>query len=439
MNDLLQRCIALLQQHSHEAYLVGGTVRDQLLGRESHDIDVVVKADALKIARAMANQLGGAFYALDAERETGRIVMPHREVIDMALMRGADIEADLAARDFTINAMARPLAEGSALIDPFRGAEDLRLRVIRAVSDQSFIGDPVRLVRAVRLAAELGFSLEPYTRDLMQRDALLLLQPAGERIRAELAKIFQMPAAASSIDLLHAYELLSLILPHARWDEATARFMHGLAAIALLIGDGERGNHVWDNSLARFRATLRAYAAEPLSDDRTRWLVLKLATLYDSIEDIAADLQQLHFSRHEIEFARALMRHASRFGQLAQPVDALTTHRFFRDTGAAGLGLIVLGLARAIETPRAEQMLAIAEALLEHYVEAYERIIAPAPLINGVELAERFNLRGPQIGEALRALIEAQVSGEVTTREDAERYLQSAISHNGVVPRRDQP
>ena len=119
MDDLLARCITLLGADSTAAWLVGGTVRDQLLGRDSHDIDIAVASGALAIARKLANVLGGAYFPLDVERETGRVVMPNRAVIDVAMLRGSDIQDDLAARDFTINALARSLADPGHLIDPF--------------------------------------------------------------------------------------------------------------------------------------------------------------------------------------------------------------------------------------------------------------------------------------------------------------------------------
>src|SRR5689334_3383869 len=138
MDDLLARCVDVLQAEGSAAWLVGGTVRDQLLGRDRHDIDIAVTSGALSIARRLANLLGGAYFPLDVEREIGRIVMPDRTVIDVALLRGSDIQDDLAARDFTINALARSLTDPSRLIDPFDGERDLRARILRAVSDQVF-------------------------------------------------------------------------------------------------------------------------------------------------------------------------------------------------------------------------------------------------------------------------------------------------------------
>ena len=195
MNDLLARCVTFFQKQRLEAYLVGGAVRDMLLGRECHDLDFAVPREALQVARELANALGGAYYPLDEERETGRIVMPDRNVVDVALLRGDHIEADLAARDFTINAMALPPLLAAYhlpqlnIIDPLNGVSDLRARLLRVVSDQTFVNDPLRLLRAVRIAGELNFTIEAYTESLIRRDAALLAQASGERVREELLNI----------------------------------------------------------------------------------------------------------------------------------------------------------------------------------------------------------------------------------------------------------
>lgn len=429
MSDLLAQCLTLLRQQSVEAYIVGGTVRDQLLGRKSHDIDLVVPRDALPVARILANQLGGAFYPLDAERETGRIVMPDRATIDIALMRGATIADDLAARDFTINAMARSVHDPDLtdLIDPHRGADDLRARVVRAVSPHSFTADPLRLLRAVRLAAELQFIIESATEKWMRQDAALVAQTSDERVRDEIARMLLTRDATQSLRALQAYGLLSLVLPNARQDDDTqttiSQFEQLLVALDVAGGIPSALQPVAQT----YGALLREYGAMELTGERPRWLMLKLSLSYDTGESFMADLNALKFSRHEIEFARALLRHRERFAQLAPPIDALAAHRFFRDTGAAALGLIMLALGHALDTTRIAQTAAIAATLLNAYTNDYERVIKPSPLLSGAELADRFGLQGAHIGETLKALIEAQVSGVITTREDAERYLPSAI------------
>jgi poly(A) polymerase len=431
MDDLLNRCLTFLRSRQIEAYLVGGVVRDQLLGRDSHDIDLVVPQNGLRVARELANQLGGAFYALDAERETGRIVMPDRAIVDVALIRGTDIDADLAARDFTVNAMARASREMATLIDPHHGADDLQARLVRAVSDQSFADDAVRLIRAVRLADELAFTIEAQTERLMRRDVPLLAQSSGERVRDELVKILQLDDAATALNALQTYQLLPVMLPYARFDQDVRRIVNHLGKVehALHTGETHLIPPVPADLIRKFRSTLGAYVETALSSERTRSGILKLVLLYQDPKAIGTDLQRLKFSRHEVEYAGALVRHQTRFAQLGTAVDTLATHRFFRDTDSAALGLIITALSRNIGTSYEDSTLDVARALLQNYVEAYDRIIAPKPLLNGAEIAARFGLSGPQIGQALAALVEAQVRGDVNSVADAERYLATAINH----------
>ena len=133
---------------NQEIYLVGGAVRDAILGRASHDLDFVVPGDGIKLARRVANKLKGAFYPLDTERDTGRVVLIQddgsRTIMDFATYRGENIEADLRDRDFTVNAIAYNLQTETTL-DPLNGAGDLYAKRIRACSPESLSKDPVRI------------------------------------------------------------------------------------------------------------------------------------------------------------------------------------------------------------------------------------------------------------------------------------------------------
>ena len=146
-----------------EAYLVGGAVRDSLLGFESLDLDVAVHGDAERVADGAAATLGWKVHPLDAARGIFRL-SPGDDApyVDLSPVRGS-IEDDLAQRDFTIDAIALPLTGDAAPVDPYDGAPDLDRRVIRALSSDVFVDDPGRLLRAVRLAAQLGFDIEPST------------------------------------------------------------------------------------------------------------------------------------------------------------------------------------------------------------------------------------------------------------------------------------
>ena len=427
MDDLLAGCTAFLLAHGYDAYLVGGTVRDQELGRRSQDIDLAVPASALQIARKLADHFGGAYYPLDAERETGRVVMPDHATIDVSLLRGAAIEADLAARDFTINAMARRLAQPEILLDPHHGLRDLREHRLRAVGDHIFEQDPARLLRAVRLAAELGLTIEPETCTLIQRDVALIAGLAGERARDEILRIFQRPYAAASVRLLAQLRLLAPTLPHAAADEAHLEIAERLGELNV---DSTLRSAPVTAVLTEFAALLDQDLSSDLHTGRTNGAIIKLAALYDRPQAVTSDLGALRFRRDEIQYGRMLAAERGRIRELSLPVTALAAHRFFRDSGSRSgrMGLMLLALAEAPQGAGSDQRIHAVRALLAYYRDSYDRVIAPKPLVSGAELAARFGLQGRQIGDGLKAVVEAQVEGTIRTVAEAERFFGGGAS-----------
>jgi tRNA nucleotidyltransferase/poly(A) polymerase len=169
-----------------EAWVVGGAIRDELLGRELVDLDIAVR-EPKKAARAYAKRCRGAPFALSERHGAWRVALDGARTVDFTPLPGS-VEDDLATRDFTINAIARPLAGGEP-VDPFHGREDLEARCLRAVRDSVFEDDPLRLLRAVRLEDELDVRLDDATEALVRQHAGLVTRPAGERIVAELRRL----------------------------------------------------------------------------------------------------------------------------------------------------------------------------------------------------------------------------------------------------------
>jgi len=169
-----------------DAYLVGGAVRDELLGRELVDLDVIC-ADPRRAARDFAARSGGARFALSERHGAWRVTFASGECIDFTPLRKS-LDEDLALRDFTVNAIAEPLSGGET-VDPLGGRRDLAERRLRAVSETVFEDDPLRLLRAVRLEEELGLRLDEATEELVRTQADLVTRPAGERILAELERL----------------------------------------------------------------------------------------------------------------------------------------------------------------------------------------------------------------------------------------------------------
>jgi Poly A polymerase head domain len=197
MREVAQELLA-----GQEAWVVGGAVRDELLGRDVVDLDIACREPKAS-ARAYAKRSGGAPFPLSERHGAWRVALDDGRTVDFTPLPGM-IEDDLATRDFTINAIAVPLAGGD-LVDPYGGRADLAARLIRAVSPDVFTDDPLRLMRAVRLEDELGFQLEPETERLVREQAQLVTQPARERTLAELVRL--------SVDGYKRADELALLAP----------------------------------------------------------------------------------------------------------------------------------------------------------------------------------------------------------------------------------
>jgi tRNA nucleotidyltransferase/poly(A) polymerase len=476
-----------------EIYLVGGAVRDALLGRESHDLDFAVPAGGIKLARRIADTLKGAFYALDQERDTGRVVLMRedeaRTILDFATYRGTDIEADLRDRDFTINAIAFDLST-EAIFDPLSGGNDLRAKVIRACTPQSLSDDPVRVLRAIRLAAGLGFQIDVETRQQMKQAAGGLRSVSPERLRDELFRILDGPQPGTAIRALGMLDVLPHILPELPSLKGVEQprphvydvWAHTIAVLnqledilaALAPGyDPESTDDLFTGllvmRLGRYREQFAAHFANTLNTDRSVRALLFFAALYHDVakpackttgddgrirfwgheekgaEMTAVRASALHLSNDEIHRLRLVTRnhmrihfHSSRIESEHKTPSRKAIYSFFRDAGEAGVDLTLLALAdtRATYVHTLTQdtwaaALDICRILLENYWENPAETISPPRLLGGNELMNEFELKpGPRVGEILEALREAQATGKVSTREEALNFARNWLKEN---------
>jgi poly(A) polymerase len=301
---MIDQVLSFICARGEPAWLVGGFVRDRLLNRPTHDLDVIVPDDGIRLARAVANAFGGAFFVLDDERDVARAVLRDAAgeslEVDVARLRAPELLDDLSLRDFTINAMAADMTAcktsgvpDAQIIDPFGGRADLDKRLIRAVTESSFRDDPLRALRAVRQSVELGFRIEDATYNLIRRDAPLLAAVSGERVRDELMRIVSAPGAWQHVRMLANLDLLATSLPE----------------VASLIGMTQSAPHyqdVFDHTRAVLAHLEGIYALLwsdayriplPVADDATvianesQWLdVADLLTSY--ADDLRAHLTQ---------------------------------------------------------------------------------------------------------------------------------------------------
>ncbi|WP_322800139.1 CCA tRNA nucleotidyltransferase [Thermoflexus sp.] len=495
---LLEPLKRLLDESLYEARVVGGAVRDRLIGREPNDFDVVVVGPALRLARALADRIGGFFYILDARREFGRVVWRSPEgrrfYVDLTRREGASWEEDLRRRDFTINAMMVDLdaflgAGPFVPFDPLRGMEDLQAGRLRLCAPDAFHQDPVRILRAVRFEAEFGLRMTTETEQALQEALPGLARVAPERVREELVKILMIPPVVRSLRRMETLGILPEVLPEVAnlrgvgqspphvWDvyEHTLRTV---AAMERLLGSRMASPEWYDlpprwaeieAAMAPWWERFVARWEEEVAIDHPRRALLLLAALLHDIgkpatrtvepdgrvrfishERVGAEwaahrLEALRFSNDEIEEVEVMVRHHMWPHGLARGrLTPRAIYRFFREVGERGVDLALLALADtlAVWGPTLTDAvwtprLETARALWRAFFEAPERFVRPVPLVRGEDLLAMGVPEGPQIGRILEAIREAQAAGEITTREEALALARRLIDEAGAPePRR---
>lgn len=488
---LLATVSALLDKQGIKSYLVGGFVRDLLLGRKTADIDIAVAADALKTAHRIADTLGGKFILLDEVNKVGRVVIVDREApsggrwqLDFSTFEGS-IEQDLSRRDFTIDAMAVDLGglsqDDVLLLDPFNGKADLKNRIVRAVTDAAFSSDPARLLRAVRLAAELDFIIESQTEALVRRHSQLITTVAGERVREELLRLLAVPESGRVLPYLDELGLLTALFPEMALAKGVEQpkehfwdvFEHSLKTVMAVDYILHQGS--WEYAASEVLAVvpwseaLAEHFARPVSGGSTRRSLLKLAALLHDVAKpqtkavteegrvrflghdkegaaLATEImERLRFSGKEVKLVEIVIKYHMRPGQMSQEElpSRRAIYRYFRDCGEAGIDILFLSLADHLATRGSKMNLAgwreharLVDYVLTQHAEQ-EKLVSPARLLSGHDLINVFNMKpGPRMGELLEAVSEAQASGEVETREEAlalvrERLETEVVNRHG--------
>lgn len=509
---LLAKISHLLAIQKKQGYIVGGFIRDWLLKRETNDIDIAVSSDAVTIARKVAEEVGGKFVLLDDVNNIARVVaikgrQPRRTSQNQE-SRGAewhfdfspftgDIESDLARRDFTINAMAvelgqfvtnnttanmSPRKSASSLtkkqfplklIDPFSGNEDLKDKMVRRVSEQIFEVDATRLLRAVRLAAELDFSIEPNTESLIRRYYQAITEVPGEKVREELLRLLTLSRTTYYLRYLDTLGLLLALIPELAEGKGVEQptvhfwdvFEHSLqtvAALEFLIRESD-----WEYSNGDMLTTapwsdmIDRHLSQEVSSGSNHKVLLKLAGLFHDIAKpmtksidntgrarflghtkqgaamTASILERLRFSNREIRLVEGLVYHHLRPVQMAN--DELPTqraiYRYFRDTGEVGIDILFLALADYLASrgPLASMEEWKKHCQLINYIltehDRQQAKILPAKLIDGNDIMNNFELApGPLVGKLLAMVNEAHASGELSTREEALALVRGKLS-----------
>jgi poly(A) polymerase len=448
-------------QGEEGVWIVGGAVRDAAIGREVSDLDLAVAGHPGAAAKAIAEELGEHAFELSAEFGTWRVVSQRPGwQIDVTALRGADIEADLGERDFTIGAVAVPL-HGEEPIDPFSGLDDLASQWLRAVSEASFAADPLRLLRAPRLAAELNLEIEARTVSLARAAAGHAAEPAGERQLAELRQLVGGPDPLRGLRLLDELGITPVVLPELETLRGVEQGPnHHLDVYDHTIAVLEHTLEV-EGDLERFAGERAAEVAElldePLADEMTRRTALRFGALFHDIakpatkaerdgfvgfrghdevgaEVIAEICRRLRTSRRLTQHLQGLARHHLRLGFLIpeMPLSPRRVHAYLRATEPVAVDVTLLTVADRLSA-RGKGPIASPEMVAAHLELAREMVAAgldwrregpPTPLLRGDEVAAALGIEpGPELGSALAELEAAQYAGEVTDRKGAIEHL----------------
>lgn len=445
-------------------WLVGGALRDRLLGRPVADFDVVVQGDAEGAARRLARAAGGFAFELSGEFGAWRVAPRDRAwQVDLMTLAGDSLEDDLGRRDFTANALAEPLGGGER-VDLFGGEADLAARRLRMVAPAAFDDDPLRVVRAARLACELRFDVEPGTVAAARERAPRVAAVAQERVFAELRRLVGADAALRGLALLDEVDATAVVLPElaalrgveqTRYHHKDAHG-HTLEVLERVIELERDLVGVLGPPAGAADATM----AQPLADELTRWGALRWGALlhdaakpqtqtphpdggygfphHDSIgAELTRDvLRRLRASQRLCAHVAALTRHHLRLGFLVhrRPLSRRDLHAYLETTGDVALDVSLLSVADRLATRgrKADESIArhveLAREVLP-YATAWTEGERVEPLVRGDELTAALGIApGPQIGHLLAELATAQFAGEIASREEALALARSIAS-----------
>jgi poly(A) polymerase len=446
-----------LEGEGAEVWIAGGAVRDAALGREVTDLDLAVAGDPERAAKAVAREGDGHAFELSAEFATWRAVARDRSwQVDATALRGETIEADLAARDFTLGAVAVPLAGGEP-IDPYGGLGDLERRLLRVVAEDSFRTDPLRLLRAARIAADLGLTVDPGTVALARAEAQLAAEPAGERQLAELRRLIGGPDPLRGMALFDELGLTAVVLPELEALRGVEQGPnHHLDVHGHTLAVLEQTLEV-ESDLERFAgeraAETRDLLDEPLADGMSRGTALRFgALLHDigkpatrgerdgyvtfighdgaGVEIVAGICRRLRASSRLTRHLQGLTLHHLRLGFLVHeaPLPQRRVHEYLRATEPVAADVTLLTVADRLSA-RGSGPFATEEAIEAHLSLARQMLAAaldwhrqgpPEPLLRGDELAAELGIApGPELGDLLAEIEAAQYAGEIGTREEA--------------------
>ena len=476
--ELLEK-INYIVHRENPVYLVGGAIRDFLLGKVSNDLDFVVGNDLIKTARAVAEAVGGAFYVMDTERLTARVIYQGQErfILDFAQMRGNTIDEDLQKRDFTINAIGLDIKNPRQLLDPLSGAQDLHDKVLRSCNSEAFLDDPLRILRAIRLAFQIDLTVEKKTLEQLKNAVPNLTLVSVERIRDELFRILEGKRIHSSVRTLELLGVLDVLFPElivlkknkiptipeqSAWNITLSTLRH---LELFFCNFSERGGHtnadnlicaVLISLLGKYRSQINQHYSKSLAGERRLRAIILLAAIYLGFGEIPENADEINgypeiypidhktltlffknkfaLSLNESERLSTILRYQTVLDNMAEQIlqqNRRAIFRYFKLTGEAGLDIGIIKLSQFLSIYQGSELgedlgkwVSILDILFDNWWEKQDETIHPPRFINGNDLEMHLGINpGPVMGVALSDLEEAQAAGEVHNREEAISFI----------------
>lgn len=412
-----------------DAFIVGGAVRDILLGKELKDVDIVVKGDATDIAKKFADEINASFVLLDEDFGVARIVK-NGQFIDISVMRGDSINADLSERDITINAMAIPLKDSDKFqvtsdklkdknsllvarysllnaIDPYNGFYDLTNEIIRMVSEENLIKDPLRIIRIYRFAAALNFHIEENTINAARRLASLITSVAAERIAEELRYIIKLDKSYETMQFFMDAGILSYIFPEISSE-------YGVAGLRLY------------KSIDEVLSNLPAGNTLKYFGDNYRKICLKLSALFPDAESAKNAAIRLKMSRKEVEFIYDMALNRDKILNFYKETEGspneIKTVDLLKEFHDDIYALTILGVAQDVSTA------AFCRELLGFYEHVFKPRASLLPIITGDDLINAFKLRpSPLFKKILNGIQDMVLKGKISSKQEALRIAEKML------------
>ena len=444
---------------SVQIYLVGGAVRDILQNKKIKDFDFVAEGLVRPIGKKLARELNGKYYVMDDERNIVRVILNHDSndcyCIDIAQFSGTNLNEDLLSRDFTINAIAIDFMEKNTVVDPLMGAADLQKKRLRMCSVDSLEKDPLRAMRAIRMALEYSLTMDAELIAAIKGIIPLFPSCSMERYRDEFFKILALEKTSSAIQLLEKYGFLSYMFKTNLEEEIQSLISFSRSAEHLLniltkTFDEEESSNLFSGlavlKIGKFRGRLKEFFDDSISmihDHRSLLIFTLIVSSYkiDSHEKrtdiIKKRAKTMVLSADEIKYSTAVFTAWQQLKSIEIDMELSDTqlYRYYNKFSSYGIDGLFLYLAENFCFNNFQQdmdfwtkILEKCVKFLEAWFDRFHEIVKPDKIISGDQLSEILNIpSGPKIGMIKEAVIEAQIEKKISTYDEAVAFAKNIL------------